>query len=132
VKKKYLFLFAWVTALDALLIFQQYCKKKETQNEPLYMTVNLPRSVIHNDSYYSLNWQERSIELDFSQQIDSLTIKGNISFSDKNGPLESIFQTISSGRTIIIAFQPGFQLNHGWKYLITLKTGLKSTSGLTL
>jgi len=131
-KNKYLLLFAWVTALCALLLFQQSCKKKETQNEPLYMTVNLPRSVMHNDSYYSLNWQERSIELDFSQQIDSLTIKGNISFSDKNGSLESIFQTISSGRKIIIAFQPGFQLNHGWKYLITLKTGLKSTSGLTL
>jgi UDP-2,3-diacylglucosamine pyrophosphatase LpxH len=119
-------------AFGSQIILQQSCKKKEIQNDVLYLTVNLPRSVMKNESYFSLNYQERSIEMEFSQPIDSLTIKGNISFSDKKGALDSMYKTISSGRKIILAFQPGFQLHDGWKYLITIKTGLRSTSGVTL
>ena len=96
------------------------------------MTVKLPKSVIQNESYYSLNYQERSVEMDFSQPIDSSTIKGNISLSDKEGALVSMYKTIFSGRKVIIAFQPGFQLFDGWRYLITINTGLRSTSGATL
>jgi UDP-2,3-diacylglucosamine pyrophosphatase LpxH len=118
-------------AFSSQLILQQSCKKKEIQQEIQYLTVNLPRSVLQNESYYSLNYQERSIEMDFSQQIDSSTIKGNISFSDKNSVLDSMYYTISSGRKIIIAFRPDFQLHDGWRYLITITTGLRSTSGLT-
>ena len=102
------------------------------QNESLYLTVNLPGSVMQNESYYLLNYQERSIEMDFSQPIDSSTIKRNISFSDKDGALDSMCTTISSGRKIILAFQPGFQLNDGWRYLVTIRTGLRSTSGVAL
>ena len=131
-KLKCLFLFAWGTALGALLLFQQSCKKTESPVEPVYLTVNLPKLNLQNELYYVLNWQERSIELDFSQSVDSSTIRGNISFSDRNGPLDAMYQIISSGRKIFLAFLPGFQLNEGWKYMVTLKTGLKSTSGLTL
>jgi len=87
---------------------------------------------MQNELYYSLDYQERSIEMDFSQPIDAATIEGNISFSDKNGIMGSMFTTISSGRKVIIVLQPGFHLLDGWKYLITIKTGLKSTSGVTL
>ena len=92
-----------IIVFGSQLILQQSCKKKEIQNEPLYLTVNLPRSVFQNESYYSLNYQERSIEIEFSQPIDSSTIKGNISFSDKDGPMDSIYKTVSSGRKVIIA-----------------------------
>jgi UDP-2,3-diacylglucosamine pyrophosphatase LpxH len=125
-------IFLWIMAIFSQLVIQQSCKKNEIQNDPLYLIVNLPRSVIQNELYYLLNYQERSVELDFSLPIDSSTIKGNISFSDRDGTLDSIFMTISSGRKVIIAFQPGFQLYDGWKYLITIKTGLRSTSGVTL
>jgi hypothetical protein len=84
-----------------------------------------------NELYYSLNYQERSVEMDFSQPLDSSTIKGNISFSDRNGPFDSVFSTILSGRKLILAFQPGFLLKDGWRYLITIKTGMRSTFGLT-
>jgi UDP-2,3-diacylglucosamine pyrophosphatase LpxH len=77
-----------------------------------------------------LNYKERSVTLDFSQPIDSSTLKGNISFSDKDGPLDSRCRLISSGRKIIMAFNPGFQLQDGWKYLVTIHPGLKSTTGL--
>jgi UDP-2,3-diacylglucosamine pyrophosphatase LpxH len=130
-KHKRILTFLWIMAFCSQLILQQSCKKKEDGNEILYLTVNLPRSVMQNESYYLLNYRERSIEIDFSQPIDSLTIKGNISFSDKGGALDSLYKTISSGKKVIIAFQPQLQLHDGWKYLITIKTGLRSTSGVT-
>jgi len=118
-------------AFGSLAVIQQSCKKKEAQAQPLYLTVNIPGSALMNELYYSLNYQERSVEMDFSQPLDSSTIKGNISFSDRNGPFDSVFSTILSGRKLILAFQPGFLLKDGWRYLITIKTGMRSTSGLT-
>jgi UDP-2,3-diacylglucosamine pyrophosphatase LpxH len=125
-------LFLWIMALAGQLFLQQSCKKEETPAEQVYLTVTLPRSVIQNETYYSLKYQERSIELDFSQPVDSTTVQGNISLSDRNGPLGNKFKPISSGRKVILAFQPAFQLESGWKYLVTIKTGLKSVSGTTL
>ncbi len=114
------------------LFLQQSCKKTETPVNPVYLMVDLPRSVLQNETYYSLNYLERSIELDFSQPIDSSTISGNINFSHKGGPLETRYKTISNGRKVILAFDQDFQLQPGWQYLITIKTGLRSTSGITL
>ena len=131
-KSRSLVTFLWIMAFGSQLILQQSCKKKETQSQPLYLTVDLPGSVIQNGLYYSLNYQERSVEMDFSQPVDSSTIRGNISFSDKNGPLDAEYTMISYGRKVIMAFIPGFQLRDGWRYMITIRPGLRSTSGLTL
>lgn len=131
-KSTHIFSFALGLALVSQLILQQSCKKSGTTAEPVFLTVNLPRSVLQNETYYSLDYRERSIELDFSQPIDSTTISGNISFSHKGGPLEIMYKTISSGKRVIIALRENFQLHAGWKYLITVNTGLKSTSGVTL
>ncbi len=131
-KPNRIFVFFLVIAFGSQFILQQSCKKKETQTEPVYLTVNLPRSVMHYESYYLLKYQERSIELDFSQPVDSATISGNISFSDKDGALDVMYKTISSGRKVILTFQQDFHLQAGWKYLITIKTGLRSTSGIGL
>ncbi len=131
-KSSHVFLILTIMVSASLLILPLSCKKEETPAEPTYLTLKLPRSVMLNETYYSLNYQERSIELDFSQPVDSMTIQGNISFSHNGGSLETMYQTISSGRKVIIALKHGFQLHTGWKYLITIKTGLKSTSGITL
>jgi len=125
-------IFLWIMACTSQLVLQQSCKKEESQTAPVYMTVTMPRSVMHNEAYYSLNYQERSIELDFSQPVDTSTIRGNISFSDKSGPLETMYKTVPSGRKVIIAFRQDFELEAGWKYLITITAGLKSNSGVTL
>ena len=119
-------------ALASLLILQQSCKKDDVAVEPIGMTVNLPRSDFRNETYYLLDYRERSVELDFSHPVDSATVPGNISFSHKGGALEMNYKTISSGRKVIIAFREDFQLHAGWKYLITIKPGLKSTTGLAL
>jgi UDP-2,3-diacylglucosamine pyrophosphatase LpxH len=131
-KTKHPFALLWITMICSLLIIQPSCKKTSTTVEAVYLTVNLPRSVLYHETYYSLAYQERSIELDFSQPIDSATIPGNISFSDNSGPLETMYKTISSGRKVIIALRGDFQLHAGWKYFITVKTGLRSTSGVAL
>ncbi|MCX6285635.1 MAG: metallophosphoesterase [Bacteroidetes bacterium] len=130
-KPRRIFTFVLVIVLGGLFGLLQSCKKKETQPEPLYLTVDLPRSVMQNGLYYSLNYQERSVELDFSQTVDSSTVKGNISFSDKDVIPASMYTMTSYGRKIFIAFQPGFLLQDGWKYKITITTGLRSTSGVT-
>ncbi len=108
------------------------CKKSETQPQPLYLSVDLPKSNLQHDVYYSLNYLERSIELDFSQPLDAATIEGNISFSCKSGISDSLYKVVSYGRKAIIAFQYGFQLQDGWRYQINITTGLRSTSGITL
>jgi len=126
------FTFALGLALVSQLCLQQSCKKKEPPAEPVYMTVNLPRSALINETYYSLNYRERSIELEFSQPIDSSTIAGNLSFSYKGGPLGTMYTVISSGRKVILEFHQDFQLQPGWRYLITIKKGLKSVFGTTL
>ncbi|MEI6899366.1 MAG: metallophosphoesterase [Bacteroidota bacterium] len=127
-----IFLFLWMTLLGSQFIFQQSCKKSVTTVEPVYLTVTLPRSVFHNETFYLLNYRERSIELDFNLPLDSTTITGNILFSHKGGPLEPIYTTISSGRKVIIALRDAFQLHAGWQYFITINTGLRSTSGISL
>jgi len=119
-------------AFTSQLFPNQSCKKTETPVEPVYLTVDLPRLALQHETYYSLNCRERSIELDFSQPVDSATIKGNIFFSHNGGLLESKYKTISSGRKVILVFHQDFQLQPGWKYLITIKTGLKSTTGIAL
>jgi UDP-2,3-diacylglucosamine pyrophosphatase LpxH len=106
-------------------------KKNDIQNETLSLTVNLPGSEMHNELYYSVNYRERSIEMNFSQPVDSSTIKGNISFSDKDGSLDSVCSLISSGRKVILAFHTDFQMHDGWRYLLNISTGLRSTSGLS-
>ena len=131
-KSPRIFGFILALVLVSQLLIQQSCKKSGPTVEPVYLTVTLSRSAFHNQSYYSLKYQERSIELDFSQPIDSTTIPGNISFSHKGGPLETIYKIIFSGRKVILAFNQDFQLHAGWKYLITVKKGLISTTGLKL
>jgi UDP-2,3-diacylglucosamine pyrophosphatase LpxH len=131
-KTNHIFISLLIMIFCSQFVFLQSCKEKEEQEVSPYLTVDLPRSVMQNQTYYSLNYQERSIELDFSQPVDTATIPGNISFSDKNGALDSLLTTISSGRKIILGFHPDFFLQEGWRYLITIKTGLKSISGVTL
>ena len=130
-KRRHIVQFVFVTALLSLFVLLQSCKKKESQEEPLYLTADIAGSVIQNGLYYPLSYQERSVEIDFSAPLDSSSIQGNISFSDKNGALDSVYKLTSSGRKIIMAFKAGFRLNDGWRYLVTMNTALKSTSGLT-
>ncbi len=112
-------------------LFQQSCKKKETVSEPVYLSVDLPKLTLQNDLYYPLSNDERSIELEFTQPVDSSSIRGNFSFSDKDGLLDSTYTLIALERKIFLIFKPDFTMKEGWRYFLKIGTGLKSASGCT-
>ena len=120
-----------IPGVVVLSLFQLSCKKTETAVEPVYLTVTLPKLTLQNDLFYPMNPSGRSIELEFSQPLDTSSIRGNISFSDKNGLLDATYTMITMDRKIVLLFQAGFTLKTGWRYLITINKNLKSTSGLT-
>jgi UDP-2,3-diacylglucosamine pyrophosphatase LpxH len=113
-------------------ILQLSCKKKETIQEPVYLSADLPKYALQSGSYYPVDFSERTIEIEFNLPIDSATICGNVSLSDKNGSLNSFCSIIPHDRVIVISLDPAFNLKQGWKYLLTLSTGLRSVSGVTL
>ena len=132
-KKGKVFYLITALILSSLLIIQQSCKKDdELPEESPYLSVTLHRLTLKHDLYYQLKHNERSIEMEFSLPIDTGTVAGNITFSDKSGSLSSHYDLVISGRKVLIAFYSDFQLSDGWKYLLTITTGLKSTSGESL
>jgi hypothetical protein len=62
---------------------QQSCKKDETVNHPVYLSVDLPGLTLQDSSYYLLGFDDRMVELEFTEPIDTTSIRGNLSFSDK-------------------------------------------------
>ncbi|MBC8486526.1 MAG: metallophosphoesterase [Bacteroidetes bacterium] len=132
-KKKGVFFLITALILSCLFIIQQSCKKNdELPEESQYLSVTFPRLTHKHDLYYQLKHHERSIEMEFSQPIDTGTVAGNITFSDKSGSLSLHYDLIISGKKVMITFHSDFQLYDGWKYFLTITTGLKSTSGESL
>ncbi len=132
--KKNGILFLGITLmLSSLIIIQQSCKKPaEISPEPQYLSVTFPRLIHKHGLYHRLKHHERSIEMDFNLPVDPETVAGNLSFSDKTGLLDSHYDLEISSNKILIKFHTDFQLFDGWKYLLTITTGLKSTSGESL
>ena len=132
-KKKKIFFLVLALILSSLLFIQQSCKKDDKlPKESQYLSVTLHRLNLKHETYYQLKHHERSIEMEFNLPIDTVTVVDNITFSDKSGSLNSHYDLVISGKKVLIAFYSDFQLNDGWKYLLTIKTGLKSTSGESL
>lgn len=121
-----------VLLLLTVLLLQQSCKKKETAPETDFLSVTLPNSTLQNDLYYTVNDDVRFVELEFSEPLDTTTVQGNVSISDKNTVYDSSVSLLVLDRKVVLMFHPSFKLQNGWKYSITLTTGLKSVSGLAL
>lgn len=130
--KKYPVLFILILFLSGILI-QLSCKKKsDTDLQPVYMQVDLPRHEFRHDLYYRLPHDERSIELDFNVPLDANTIPGNILFSDQDGELSDHYDLQQTGNQVLLMFHPDFELKDGWKYYLSITNELKSTNGLSL
>ncbi len=82
-----------------------------------------------HDLYYHLDHTARSIEMLFSENIDDATVANNIDFSDVTGSLNSHYDIDVFGKIVTLQFHTEFFLNDGWKYILTISTGLKSTDG---
>jgi UDP-2,3-diacylglucosamine pyrophosphatase LpxH len=124
--------FLVVLAFAAVTAYMQACKKEDNKDGQSFLTVTLPKATLQNDLYYTVGYNESFIELEFSETVDSSTVPGNLSFSDVNGSLDSSCMIFPVGRKVVLMFQPDFELKTGWKYSITVSTGLRSISGLTL
>jgi UDP-2,3-diacylglucosamine pyrophosphatase LpxH len=121
--------FALLFVLFMLLLS---CRKNDSPVVAEHLSVTLNGQEMRNDLYYSLGRNQLFLALKFSQPVDSATIPGNISLSDRNGLLDTCFRTLCSGRKVILEFQTGFRFRESWRYTITVKPGVRSTSGLTL
>ncbi|NCA76915.1 MAG: hypothetical protein EOM90_11310 [Alphaproteobacteria bacterium] len=110
-------------------LFQFACRKGETEYKLYQLSLKLPKLELKNGIFYPINTREPSIEMVFSQPIDPSTVEGNISFSDPVKKLDTACSLIITGRSIVLNFNAGFELNEGSKYFITLTTKLKSLSG---
>ena len=122
----------WVAAAAVLVagICLSSCADKE--DPAVYLTVELSRSELQNGAYYAVAFDERSLELEFSHPLDTSTVRGNITFYDKDGPLDSCVHAVCFDRKLILEFIPGFEMEQGWQYKIGISTGLRSTTGETL
>jgi UDP-2,3-diacylglucosamine pyrophosphatase LpxH len=121
-----------VLAFIAILFagpFMHSCKKSETPPEPVYLSVTLPAVTLENEQYYSLTSNMRSVELEFSEALDTATIRGALSLSDKSGNLDQNYSLLAMDRKVVLEFLPGFSLKKGWRYLLTLGAGIRSVSG---
>ena len=118
-------IFLWVVMfiISGAGLILSSCTNKKVVIEPVYLSMEVSRSELQNGTYYPLDCNERSIELEFSQPIDTSTVRGNLSFADKGGSLDSKCQILCFDRKIILGFLPGFQMKQGWKYFITISTG---------
>lgn len=116
-------------AVMTAVLWLQSCKKTETTDPPVYLNVSLPTLTLQNELYYPVSSNAGSVEMEFSEPLDSASIAGNISFSDKNGLLDTAYTLITMDRKIVLLFKPGFKLRQGWRYLITCRSGLTSVSG---
>jgi UDP-2,3-diacylglucosamine pyrophosphatase LpxH len=129
-KNQSLFL-KWAVLVLLVSLTGQSCRKTEIRYLPASLTVDIPRAEYRHELYYSLDCNERSVELDFSEALDTSTVTGNVTFSDKGGSLNHHCDISSYGRKVFISFKPEFRMKEGWKYAVTLTTGLRSVTGLT-
>jgi len=130
-KVAFFLLVVMLITLGAFIHFS--CKKKgDTPIHPVYLKVDLNRHQLKHELYYQLDLRERSIELEFSEELREESIPGNITFRDQSGDFSHLLDMQVSGSKVMILFSPAFQLNEGWLYEIALNPGITSKTGLGL
>ena len=130
--KNKIFLFSSVLALSVLLTFQQSCKKEEETPTEEYLNVSFPKLTFKHDLYYTIDYNARSIEMIFDKDLNAGTIAGSILFLYNQGSLDSQYDLEAKGNILWMKFNTDFELKDGWKYILTISTSLKSTSGESL
>ncbi|MBN2016704.1 MAG: metallophosphoesterase [Candidatus Cloacimonetes bacterium] len=118
-----------ITFFSTLLLIILFFSCSETTKPDGLLTVSFPTLHNKHDLYYELNHMVRSIEMLFSEEIDESTIQGNVDFSDVTGSLNAHYDIDVFGKIVTLQFHPEFYLRAGWKYILTLKTGLHSSKG---
>ena len=119
--------------VSVILLLNPACNKSDDPPTPAdYLTLDLPGMDHRHDLYYHIDHDSRAIELLFDEPLNENSIAGNISFSDKTGPLEARYDLIISGKLVMLRFHDDFSLQMGWRYTLKLSHGLQSISGSRL
>ncbi|MBL7137853.1 MAG: metallophosphoesterase [Bacteroidales bacterium] len=122
----------WILIVFVAGIFMDSCKKQETSYEQSYLEVSFPRLKFKHNLYYLIADNTRSIEIVFSELLDSATVQGNIALRDHTGSLEGTYDIDVSGAVVWLLFHADFHLNDGWLYELTLSNGIQSVNRHTL
>lgn len=115
-----------------LLIFLTCNNSKTEIILPVRLQVSFPLLIQKHEQYYSLENDARSIEIVFSDDIDSSSVNGAIDFSDKDGNLKGSYELINEGRIVFLRFNEGYYLKSGWKYNLSIDESTLSTGGYTV
>jgi len=130
-KVAFFVLVVMLITLGAFIHFS--CKKKgDTPIHPVYLKVDLNRHQLKHELYYQLDLRERSIELEFSEELREESIPGNITFRDQSGDFSHLLDMQVSGSKVMILFSPAFQLKEARHYEIVLRPGIYSQAVMTL
>jgi len=113
-------------------IYVSSCADKKVITDPGVLSVELTRTDLHHDLFYPVEFDERSLELEFSESVDSSTVRGNISFSDKDGALSNWIKAVCIGRKVILEFLPGFEMKKGWRYEIGINRSVRTVNRVSL
>jgi len=125
---KYRILFLlFMISFSVLFLFSSCTETVEPGDGSL--SVSFPLLPKKHDLYYHLDHTARSIEMLFSEEINETTVADNIDFSDVTGSLNSHYDIEVYGKIVTLQFHAEFFLNDGWRYVLTINTGLKSTDG---
>jgi len=130
--KKKLLILSTVLLASMLVIVPQSCNKENEIQSDQYLGISFPKLTLKHDLYYSIDHDARSIEMVFDQDLDEATLLDCLFFSHKQGSLDSEYDLEVTGNILWMKFHTDFELNDGWKYLLTITRNLKSTSGENL
>jgi len=123
----------WLLLLFGMAGLLAACSKKsEAPVEVAGLTVEVANLSLHNDLYYLLEPEERSILLIFSEPIDTSTLHGNILLTENILMADSVYDVQAFGSMVLISLNPGFDFKPGWRYILTISPGLRSESGLAM
>lgn len=127
--KKLAFVISFAAIISASIFTSQSCKKN-SENPPAEvhdLTFELPGLEFKHDSYYSIEDNVGHIDFVFNKEIDVNSVAGNITFSDKSGVLNDSISIEVAGQKMYVRFVSDFHLNSGWRYLLNISQGFRST-----
>ena len=113
----------------ASLSFFHGCSSNDDSTGTVFMTADLKNLIQKHSLYYSLDYQARSIEIEFSKPLNPESVPGNIDLYDKDGTLSENFSVEVDGDSVFILFHDGYQLKAGWQYFVFISESVESAYG---
>jgi len=127
-KKVILAIFFTVTI--SISLFVLHSCKKDIDNPPPEvhdLTFDLPGIEFKHDTYYSINYNIGHLDIVFNKDIDINSVDVNVIFYDKSGLLnDSVFIEVA-GQKMYVRFNPNYKLKPGWRYMLGISQGFRST-----